>query len=174
MSWAHKAITALLFLAALALGVAAGRWLQQPAPAAAPIDWTLAFPDLDGKPHQLSEWQGKILIVNFWASWCPPCVEEMPEFAKLQQELAGQDVQFIGILVEDEAAEAQAFLQTHPVNYPILNGAIGGREWLAQLGNDAGVLPLSLVYGRDGTLAYRRAGRFGRDEVLKQLTPLLR
>ena len=133
-----------------------------------------AFPDLDGKPHAVSEWKGRVLIINFWASWCPPCVEEMPEFAKLQDELGAKGVQFVGILVDDEADAAREFMKKTPVNYPILNGAIGGREWASSLGNRAEVLPFSVVFNQEGKAVHVQVGRFGREEVLRRVLPLLK
>jgi thiol-disulfide isomerase/thioredoxin len=165
---------ALLALAALVGGVFAQRWLiAVPVQDAAPM-LDAAFPGLDGKPHFLNEWKGKILIVNFWASWCPPCVEEMPAFFLLQTQLADKGVQFIGILVDDELDIAQEFLKTMPVNYPMLNGNIGGRQWAAKLGNHAEVLPYSLVIDANGKLVHTEIGKFTRDEVLAQVKPLLR
>jgi len=163
-----------LALLALAGGVFTQRWLQTASqPASISLQETV-FPDLEGKPHALAEWQGKVLVVNFWASWCPPCVEEMPEFVKLQEEMGGKGLRFVGILVDDEATAAREFLQRSPVNYHILNGAIGGKELAARLGNGAEVLPFSVVFDGEGKAVYVRLGRFGREELLRQVLPLLR
>ena len=168
-----KALLVFLALAALVSGVFTQRWLNTVSlPETAGLLET-AFPDLDGKPHAVSEWKGKVLIVNFWASWCPPCVEEMPEFAKLQRELGDKGVQFVGVLIDDEADAAREFLKHSPVDYPILNGAIGGREWASSLGNKAEVLPFSVVFNQDGKPVHAQVGRFGREEVLRQVLPLL-
>lgn len=169
-----KALWVFLALAALAGGVATQRWLHERALQEGLAELQTAFPDLDGKPHLMGEWKGKILIVNFWASWCPPCVEEMPEFVKLQQELGPKGVQFVGILVDDEADAARAFLKAVPVNYPILNGSIGGRAWATKLGNRAEVLPFSVVFGANGEVVHTEIGRFSRDEVLGRVGALLK
>ena len=169
-----KALLAILAFAALAGGVSAQRWLAARAVEDTASELDVAFPGLDGKPHFLNEWKGKILIVNFWASWCPPCVEEMPEFFMLQNELGGKGVQFVGILVDDEPDVAQEFLKSMAVNYPMLNGNAGGRQWAAKLGNRAEVLPYSLVYDADGKRVHTEMGKFTRDEVLEQVKPLLR
>ncbi len=170
----QKAILMLVALAALAGGVFAQRWISAVSRQDSAASLEIAFLDLEGKPHLLSEWKGKILIVNVWASWCPPCVEEMPEFAKLQSELGARGVQFVGILVDDEAEYAREFLKASPVNYPILDGTIGGREWSAKLGDDAGVLPYSVVFDAAGKRIHEEAGRFTREEVLGQVRPLLK
>jgi len=169
-----KLLIVLLALAALVGGVITQRWLQTPALPQSTDLLEAAFPDLGGKPHALSEWKGKVLIVNFWASWCPPCIEEMPEFAKLQGELEAKGLQFVGVLVDDEAEDARDFLKKHPMNYPILNGAIGGRQWASRLGDTAEVLPFSAVFNAEGKVVHVQTGRFGREEVLKQVLPLLK
>ncbi len=170
----RKALLMLVALAALAGGVFAQRWLNAVAVQEGASSLEAAFPDLAGQPHLLSEWKGKILIVNFWASWCPPCVEEMPEFVKLQNELGAKGVQFVGILVDDEAEYARKFLAASPVNYPILDGTVGGREWAAKQGNSAGVLPYSVVFDATGKQVHVEAGRFTREEVLERIRPLLK
>jgi thiol-disulfide isomerase/thioredoxin len=163
-----------LALAALAGGVFAQRWLDAAAIRQGASELDTAFPDFNGKPHFLSEWKGKVLIVNFWASWCPPCVEEMPEFFLLQQQLGDQGVQFVGILVDDELDVAQEFLKGMAVNYPMLNGNVGGRQWGAKVGNNAEVLPYSLVYDASGKRVHVEIGKFTRDEVLRVVEPLLK
>ena len=168
-----KTVLVFLALAALIGGVLTQRWLMtQSLPESAALSET-AFPDLDGKPHLLSEWKAKVLIVNFWASWCPPCVEEMPEFSRLQAELGDKGVQFVGILVDDEADAARDFLKVRPMAYPILNGAIGGSQWALSLGNKAEVLPFSVVFDKGGKPVHVQMGKFGREEVLRQVLPLL-
>lgn len=169
-----KALWVLLTLAALAGGVSTQRWLHQRTLREGQAMLEAAFPDLDGRPHLLGEWKGKILIVNFWASWCPPCVEEMPEFAKLQQEFGPKGVQFVGILVDDEPDAARAFLKAAPVNYPILDGNVGGRAWASKLGDHVEALPFSVVFNLGGELIHTEIGRFSRDEVLAQIMPLLK
>lgn len=162
---------ALLALAAIAAGIATQRFLQQ---SAASASLEIAFPDLQGKPHLVSEWKGRILIVNFWATWCPPCVEEMPEFVKLQNELGPRGVQFVGILTDDDTEAAREFLKSRPVNYPILDGTVGGREWSSKLGDKAGVLPFSVLFDARGTAIHAEAGRFTREEVLEKVEALLK
>lgn len=169
-----KALTVLLAVAAMAGGVFTQRWLDSAAAKEDAASLEVAFPDIqDGMPHLLSEWKGKILIVNFWASWCPPCVEEMPEFYTLQSQLGAKGVQFVGILVDDEVDVARDFLKTVPVNYPMLDGNVGGRQWASKMGDTAEVLPFSVVFDATGRRVHVEAGRFSREEVLKQIIPLL-
>jgi thiol-disulfide isomerase/thioredoxin len=165
---ARRFLLVFLALAALTAGVFAQLSLRQ---SAASLE--TAFPDLEGKPHLLSEWKGKVLVVNFWASWCPPCVEEMPEFARLQTEFGARGLQFVGLLDGDEAANARDFLAKTPVNYPILDGLVGAADWRRKLGDRTGVLPLSAVFSPDGRLLRLKAGRLPRAELLEIAAPYL-
>jgi thiol-disulfide isomerase/thioredoxin len=79
----------------------------------------LTLPDLDGRQQAMAQWRGKMLVVNFWASWCAPCVEEMPAFSRLQRQYAAQGVQFVGIGI-DEVENMRSFVKTMPVAYPLL------------------------------------------------------
>lgn len=162
---------AFLALAAMAAGVLAQRWLSV-APQAPVADLSIAFPDPDGNPHRLEEWRGKIIAVNFWATWCPPCLKEMPEFVKLQNELGGKGLQFVGIAI-DNAKAVQEFLAAMPVNYPILIGETGGEAWAEKLGNRMNILPFSAVFDRSGKLAHGQAGPFKRDDLIKVVAPFL-
>lgn len=117
----------------------------------------LSLPDVGAINQPLKQWQGKLLVVNFWATWCAPCREEMPGFSRLQDKLAAKGIQFVGIAF-DSADNVQKFSVTTPVSYPLL---IGGSELLqitAGLGNAAGGLPFTVVIGRDGSLLQSRLG----------------
>ena len=102
------------------------------------IDRLFATPldDERGERQTLAQWRGKILVVNFWATWCPPCREEMPYFSRLHTDYAAQGVQFVGIAV-DSAAAVQAFAAREQISYPLLVGGQGSVELSAELGNRA-------------------------------------
>lgn len=110
-----------------------------------------------GQRRRLSEWRGKLVIVNYWASWCPPCIEEMPMLDRYAKTHADRDVVVLGI-AEDDPDAVQSFLLRHPVDYPILIGAGQFPGSSMQLGNSRGVLPYTAVLGSDGTLVDRHAG----------------
>lgn len=116
----------------------------------------LQLADLDGQRQAVAQWRGRVLVVNYWASWCKPCVDEMPAFSRLQKRFAAAGVQFIGIGV-DEPRNMRAFVEKTPVGYPLLVADLG-------LGQQNGLqikgLPYTLVIGRDGRLAGSRLGRF--------------
>jgi peroxiredoxin len=139
-----------------------------PAEAQAEVDAIMALTlnDLDGQPQALAQWRGQVLVVNYWASWCKPCVEEMPAFSHLYRRYAAQGVQFVGIGI-DEVDNMRAFVDRTPVSYPLL---VGGKEATQTPGLQVKALPYTVVIGRDGRFASSRLGRL--DEA--RLEPLLK
>jgi len=132
----------------------------------------ISLPDVSGKQRHLSEWQGKIRIINFWATWCPPCLKEIPEFIKLQLEFKNNNIQFIGIAIED-LATVKEYLNNNPVNYPML---IGGDKAIAlsqQLGNIVNAVPFSLIINQQGQIIHRQPGELSREKIIEIITPLL-
>ena len=173
------AIIALALLAALG-GYALQRHLQAAPAAAAPSPgggFTAGAPrpdplltDLDGRPVRLDAWQGKWLLLNFWAPWCPPCREELPLLRALQQRAAAHGLQVIGI-AEDTPAAVQAFLKATPLDYPVLlPGA--GHPGLA-FGNTRQGLPYSVLIAPDGRMLKRHYGAFTTPELRAWLPPAL-
>lgn len=153
-----------LALAALA----AGAWLahtryapQAPAAPAVAALWQAGFPDLHGRVQPLSQWRGQVLVLNFWASWCAPCREEMPDFAALRAHYRPHGVEFIGIAIDHPASVAQ-FLRRTPVNYPVLVGEGAAHALARQLGNPSGALPYTIVLDRNGGIVLRHLGRLPR------------
>ncbi len=128
----------------------------------------MTLPDLQGVPQALAQWNGKIRVINYWATWCPPCVEEMPFFSRLQERYAAQGVQFVGIGM-DETAKMQAFVQKTPVSYPLL---VGGTE---SNGNPALTLrgmPYTVVLDREGKVAFSIYGGVKENELEPVLSRL--
>lgn len=121
------------------------------------------LPDTDGNMQSLKQWQGKIIVLNFWATWCPPCREEMPELSALNTEYQNRNVVVIGIAI-DEAAAVKAFAHNITpdaikVSYPLLVAEVEGMGLASGLGNDKGVLPFTLIIKPDGTVAKSYFGR---------------
>lgn len=162
-------------------GFLAGGWLRplpaQPAnPHALKIGDALPHvqrPDIDGKLRSLDEWRGKLVLVNFWASWCEPCREEMPLLDKTQARLAGKGLQIVGIAFDDVAA-TKGFLTRTPVHYPILvDDPARADDISAAFGNDHNVLPYTVLIGSDGHVLARRAGKFSEETLNAWLSPHL-
>jgi thiol-disulfide isomerase/thioredoxin len=130
------------------------------------------LPDLSGSRRTISEWQGKVLVINFWATWCPPCRKEIPDFIALQQQYAVQGLQFIGIALEDKEPVAE-FLTATKVNYPILLGGDNGIALAHQLGNSVDAVPYTLIVDRQGQIIHRHPGEFSKEQILDVITPLL-
>jgi thiol-disulfide isomerase/thioredoxin len=136
---------------------------QTPAPVAAQPPATLPRLDLrslDGRPVRLPDAHaGKALLLNFWASWCGPCVAEMAELQRFSAQQPTNGVQVIGIALDDPASVA-AFLKAHPVGYPILLDQPGPQDSSVRLGDRAGVLPYSVLISTDGRLLKQEVGPF--------------
>lgn len=163
-----------LALAALA----AGAWLAQmrysaqpPEHAAVAALWQAGYPDLQGHRQDFSQWRGQVLVLNFWASWCAPCREEMPDFAALHKQYQSNGVAFVGIAIDNPADVAQ-FLRQMPVAYPIVIGEGAAHGLARQLGNPSGALPYTIVLDRDGAIALTHLGRLPRDTLEDTLRKL--
>jgi len=133
--------------------------------------WTAAVTQPDGKPQSLSIYKGRPIVVNFWASWCGPCVEEMPELSALQREYAKKGIQFIGLGV-DSAANIQSFLKKVPVDYPIYIAGFGGADVARAFGNTAGGLPYTVIIDANGTVRATKLGQIKPDELRHTLDAL--
>jgi thiol-disulfide isomerase/thioredoxin len=161
--------TALLALVAFAAGLLLSRSGQEPdsppLPSQAAVGRLLSLPLLDPAGSQettLARWQGKPLIVNFWATWCPPCLTEMPVFSRLQEK--HRAVQFVGIAI-DTPQNVQAFAAAHPMSYPLLLGSEEATSLLGELGNDRNGLPFTLVIDAAGRVRHVKLGGLSEAET---------
>ncbi len=176
-----------LAIASAALGLVLSAWLR-PAPIPAYVgayttsadaaaigekvdDIDLA--DVDGKSRKLSEWNGKLVVLNFWASWCGPCREEMPMLDRAHAKYSGQGIEVIGVAYE-EAIDALGFLKQNPVSYPILiNAPDDAVDASLRLGNTQSVLPYTALISRDGHLLKARIGNFSEASFEEWIAPYL-
>lgn len=133
----------------------------------------LVLPDLSGREQALAQWRGKVLVVNFWATWCAPCREEMPHFVRAQVNQGANGLQFVGIAV-DSVDKAKQFAGEIGVNYPILIGGYGAIELSRALGNSVGALPFTVVLDRRGELAWTHLGAVREPAFGKLVQGLLR
>jgi thiol-disulfide isomerase/thioredoxin len=117
----------------------------------------ISLPDTSGRPEALAQWKGKVLVVNFWATWCTPCREEMPEFVAAQQELGARGLQFVGIAIDD-ADKVRQYATEIGLNYPALIGGYGSIELSRSLGNTVGALPFTIVLDRSGRIVHTQLG----------------
>ena len=140
-------------------------------PDAAPL-LALALPDLSGTEQPLGQWKGKVIFVNFWATWCVPCREEMPEFVRVQREFGARGLQFVGIAVDD-ADKVRQFAAEIGLDYPALLGGYGAIELSRTLGNRVGALPFTVVVDRSGRVVKTHLGPMKKEQLDALITQLL-
>jgi len=160
--------TILLTLAGAAgLGAALGwRWWTQPKVGAAEMAglWASEFETPAGEPLPLKLFKDRPLVVNFWATWCPPCVAEMPLLDAFFQQSAAKGWQVLGLAI-DQPSQVRRFLTQRPVRYPIALAGLGGPELGRQLGNESGALPFTLVLRPDGSVLQSKLGKLSEDDI---------
>jgi len=164
---------------AVATTVAGGYTLmgRKPKNDAAPADagdpvaelMRMQLPDLNGASHSLAGWKGQPIVVNFWATWCAPCVKEMPALDALQKKYP--QVRFVGIGV-DSAANMQKFVEKVQVSYPLWVIGAGAIDTLRKLGNPSGGLPFTIVFNADGSINRKILGEVQPDDLDSTLAGL--
>jgi len=132
----------------------------------------ITLPDLKGTQRKLLEWQNKVLVLNFWATWCSPCRKEIPEFIKLQSDIGDKGLQFIGIAVE-ELEPVKEFSDSVGINYPTLIGQVTGINLSIPLGNMISTVPFTVIFDRQGNIVHRQLGEISREKILEIVGPLL-
>ncbi len=127
--------------------------------------------DVNGTPRHLGEWDGKLLLVNFWASWCGPCREEMPLLDQTHTKLADRGLQVVGVAIDNIDA-VRDFLKDRPVRYPIVLSN-ENEDASVRFGDIRGVLPYSVLIRRDGKIVAQREGNFSEASLARWLEPYL-
>lgn len=172
-----KRRTALMYggaaLAAGAAGVGAAWWrsdghaVSGPKAAAgtpAAAFWALTLESPDGALMAMQQFAGKPLLLNFWATWCPPCVEELPLLSQFQETQRSRGWQVLGLAV-DQPSAVRTWLARSPLAFPVAMAGLGGTDLSKQLGNLTGGLPFSVVLGADGALLHRKAGQLTPEDL---------
>jgi len=166
-------------LAALML-LAVAAWSQAFAAPAPPsgetgenILETVEFKGLDGAVHHLAEWKGRVIVLNFWASWCAPCQAEIRDFVQLQTAYGTQGLQIVGVGL-DEELKLKNVERTLGMNYPVLMAPqVSNRRLLTAWGNETGLVPYTVVIDRTGKPTYIHRGPMGEAVFHEQVIPLL-
>ena len=136
---------------------------------AANVSFTLQ--DMNGRSVRLSDYRGKVLLVDFWATWCGPCKVEIPGFVELYGKYRTQGFEIVGMLVEDEIAKARPFAQQFKMNYPVLDTA--SREDVQEAYGPLWGLPTAFLIGRDGRICRKHSGFTPKEEFEREIKVLL-
>ena len=136
---------------------------------AAPLNFTLR--DVDNKDVKLSSFKGKVLVVDFWATWCGPCKLEIPGFVDLQTRYGPKGVQFVGISVDDKLEQLKPYVAEYKMNYPVLQG-LGHDDVQDAFGPIWGI-PTTIVIGRDGKICKKHTGMAAKDKFEQEIKSLL-
>jgi len=157
----RRVVVAGVATAALAAGAGVAVWRARSGNnaggSAAPL-WALSFQTPQGPALEMARLRGKPLLVNFWATWCPPCVEELPLLDAFFRQQSGNGWQVLGLAI-DQPTSVRNFLAKTPVSFPVGFAGLEGTSLAKSLGNLSGGLPFTVVLGADGTVRHRRMGR---------------
>lgn len=134
--------------------------------------FSATFPDLNDKPQAFSQWRGRVLVLNFWATWCPPCRTEIPEFVKVQEKFAARGLTIVGLAI-DKKDKVEAFADDMAINYPVLIGDTAAMDLAKSAGNRLGGLPYTVILDRAGKIVATEIGGLTGAQLEKHITPLL-
>ena len=159
-------------VAAAAGGAGLAWWRSQPQGTPAPETlWSLELERPQGGPLALSAFRGQPLLVNFWATWCPPCVKEMPEIDRFSRDFKARGGRVLGVAI-DGPAPVREFLQRRPVGYDIALAGLAGSELMRQLGNAGGVLPYTVLLDARGHIRQQKPGETTHEELARWASAL--
>lgn len=131
------------------------------------------FVDQFGKERRISDWDGKVVVVNFWATWCAPCLIEIPFFVETQKRLSGEGLQFVGVALDD-SDKVKVFADDMGMNYPSAHGQQNALDLMRAYGNKTGGLPFTAFVDRNGRVAFRKAGVMTEEELQAIIANLLK
>jgi len=141
-------------------------------PSAPDAIFSLSLPDSENKPQLLRQWHGKVMVVNFWATWCAPCQKEIPIFVKMQEKYSSKGLQFVGISI-DQADKTLEFSRNFGINYPSLIGTFDTIDVSRQAGNKQRALPYTVVLNRRGEIVATELGGLTQEKLEAIVNPLL-
>lgn len=124
----------------------------------------IKLPGLDGSRQDVNQWHGKLVLVNFWATWCPPCLEEIPIFLSMREKYATAGFEVLGVSI-DNVSKVLQFRKTMQINYPLLDGEKSGMALMRLLGNNIGGLPYSVLFDRSGKAVELKSGPYQEQEL---------
>lgn len=156
----------LVAVLAVGLGIGLSLWRLSPKPVELPAQWVfeLSFPNATGQQVAMADIRGKLTVVNFWATWCPPCVEEMPELSLIHREFSPKGVNVIGLAIDSPSA-VRSFLETREFSYPLLITGAAGSELGKRLGNAIEALPYTVLINENGSVIKQKLGRIREEEL---------
>ncbi len=164
-----------LGLGILAIAVAGSVLLYQWAAPETPHRSDFALADLDGTMRAVGDYDGQVIVLNFWATWCAPCRKEIPMLVAAQKQWGHRGLQVIGIAIDDHAPSAE-FAERYGINYPVLAAPTEGariQDRYTRPGTPAGVLPYTAIIDRSGQVVAQIAGALTRDQLTARIEPLL-
>ncbi|MEF7614290.1 TlpA disulfide reductase family protein [Aquincola sp. MAHUQ-54] len=152
--------------AAAAAGAGFAWWRLQPGPVSAEAGalWNLRFAQPDGGELVMASLRGQPLVLNFWATWCPPCVKELPQIDRFHRDFSGQGWRVVGLAV-DGPTPVREFLRRQPLGFPVGLAGLEGTDLSRQLGNSTGALPFTVVFDRQGRPTRRKLGETSYEEL---------
>jgi thiol-disulfide isomerase/thioredoxin len=172
-------LTATWLAGATGLGVIAHRCFGESRPTpvssagkAAELVFAANLNDADGKPQALAQWKGRPLVINFWATWCTPCVEEMPDLQALREHYLARKLEVVGLAIDNTSA-VQEFRRKLGIKYPLLVAGSGGTELARALGNASGGLPHTVLLDASGVVRYSHLGRIKMAELKQAIETVL-
>jgi thiol-disulfide isomerase/thioredoxin len=173
----NKLLQTGIFLAAAGLAGVAGFYFSREsakAPETESVRMLMlsTLSDPGGKQQAMSQWRGKVLVINFWATWCAPCREEIPALMRIHRKFASNSVQLVGIAI-DNVTKVRSYAEEMRIDYDLLIGDMNSLTLSRDLGNRAGVLPFTVVLDRGGKVAYAHAGALTEATLEAILTPLI-
>lgn len=145
---------------------------QAPLPMLGQMRPDFSLSDIDGQSHNISEWDNNVIVLNFWATWCPPCRREIPALIEIQNQFGPKGVQVLGVAI-DQLNLVEEYGDMMGINYPVLVGELEASNITQQYGNSFGQLPYTVIIDRNGKIAHIKRGEITTAQAATAITPLL-